>query len=154
MTSDELKQLILTIVKKCVDLKNVYVQEKDLVIDYICIFSHSPEEYNEFIKAASETGTVVDRTKTGPVFKFHNPPETVTGKPKIFKIRMPDAAKPQLGDVDFNTEYLPFKNKYLGKNEFALIQREKFEMIELKDNKFNVLVYFSSIPQSKVIGIS
>lgn len=154
MTSEGFIQLLLFVVEKCVALKNIYVQEKNLKIDYICLFSHSPEEYDEFIKQASKLGAIVDKTKTGPVFKFNNPPLTIAGKPKILKIRMLDKTKPQLGDVDFNTNYLLFKKKYLGKKGFSLIQREKFEMIELHDLSFNVLVYFSSIPPSKLIGLN
>ena len=154
MSSKDFLQLLLSIVEKCVTLRNFYVQEKDLIIDYICLFSHSSEEYDEFVKQASSLGTIIDKTKTGPVFKFNTPLPTAAGYPKVLKIRIPDATKPQLGDVDFNTDYPTFKEKYMSKKGFSLIQREKFEMMELKDETFNVLVYFSSIPPSKLIGMS
>ena len=154
MTNEGFLKLLLSVVEQCVTLKNAYVQEKDLVIDYICLFSHSSKEYKDFIKQASNLGVVVGETKTGPIFKFNNSPTTIAGKPKVLKIRMPDNTKLQIGDVDFNTDYMTFKKKYLNKKGFSLIQREKFEMIELKDKKFDILDYFSSIPPSKLIGVS
>jgi len=154
MTNVDFLRRLFSIVKKCVVLKDKYTKDKDLLIDYICIFSHSSNEYNEYIKCASFLGTIVDETKTGPLFKFTNTFLTKAGQPNVFKVRTPDSKKPQLGDVDFNTDYPRFKQKYLYKKCFSLIQREKFEMMELKDEAFDVLVYFSSIPPSKLIGVS
>lgn len=150
MTSSELFKIIEYITKNCKDLKDKYINE-DLKIDYICIFSQSQKEYEELLEIASSVGKLVDKTKTGPVFKFHNPPQTIIGKPKVIKIRIPDNTRPERGDVDFTSNYSDFKNKYFDDNKFKLIKREKFEMLELKDPAFNVLVYFSSIPQSQLL---
>ena len=152
MTGEKFLELIRTVVEKCVVLKDKYVQENDIVIDYVCLFSHSPEEYQEFLTHASHLGTVASETETGPVFAFNTPPSTSAGKPKVLKIRKPDLARPQMGYVDFTTDYQSFKKKYLGRQGFSLIQRKEFEMMELRDKAFNVLVYFSSIPQSALLG--
>jgi len=138
--------LIQNIISECTKLKNTYVDEKDLIADWVCIFSHSEEEYQELIRQANEIGEVIETTPTGLIYKF--------GEPKLLKIRMPDATRPEIGDVDFTTDYDQFKNKYLDNNKFTLIKREKFEMIELKDSAFKVRVYFSSIPPSKLRGIN
>lgn len=153
MITVKFNQIISHIVAKCIELKNKYTKEKNLEIDYICIFSHTQEEYLELIKHASNIGKIVDETKTGPVFKFHIPLKTVTGKAKVLKIRIPDETKQEIGDVDFNTDYKVFKTEYLGKENFTLIKRERFEMIELKDSMYDVLVYFSSTPPSKLLDI-
>lgn len=152
MNSNDINRSIHYIVEKCRDLKNKYIDE-DFEIDYVCIFSHSQDEYSELIKQASLLGRIVDNTKTGPVFKFNRPPETILEKPKVIKIRFPDKTRPERGDVDFTTDYQRFKSKYVDNNGFKLIKRDKFEMLELKDDKFDVLVYFSSIPPSKLLGI-
>lgn len=146
--------LIHYIVKCCVNLKNKYVADKTLVADYICIFSHNRQEYQEFIHQASLLGEIAEETKTGPVFKFHVPPKTLAGKPKVLKIRIPDDTKKEKGDVDFITDYMKFKSVYLDNRRFTLIKREKFEMIQLKDNEYDVLVYFSSIPPSKLLEMN
>ena len=86
-------EIIHYIVEKCKILKNKYIGE-DFEIDYICIFSHSKDEYNEFIRQASIIGKIVGKTKTGPVFRFNNPPETILGRPKVLKIRIPDKTRP------------------------------------------------------------
>jgi len=137
--------LIKKIISECIELKDKYINEKDLIIDWICIFSQSDEEYQELTRQANEVGEVIETTATGLIYKF--------GKPKLLKIRMPDATRPEIGDVDFTTDYEQLKNKYLDNNRFKLIVREKFEMIELSDSDFDVRVYFSSIPPSKLRGI-
>jgi hypothetical protein len=153
MDQEEFNRIISYIVEQGVDLKNKYVQEKNLDIDYICIFAQSEGEYKKLLERASFTGEIVQETKTGPVFKFYKNPETIAGKPKVLKIRIPDKTRPQKGDVDFNTNYLEFKNKYSNQRKFSLIEREVFEMIELRDDKYDVLVYFSNVPPSKQLGI-
>lgn len=152
MTSEDFNGIIDYIVEKSVDLKNKYVKE-ELEIDYVCIFSQSKEEYDQFIDFASSFGEIAQETKTGPVFKFNNPPQTTAGQPKLLKIRIPDPTRPQRGDVDFNTDYDKFKAKYLDNERFTLIKREDFEMVELRDEKFDVLVYFSMIPLSRTLRV-
>lgn len=153
MTIEEFNKVIDYIVKRCFELKNKYVQE-EIEIDYICIFSQSNQEYTQFLKFARELGKIVDETKTGPVFKFNSPPQTIVGKPKLLKIRIPDPTRPQRGDVDFNTDYDNFKKKYLDNKRFKLVKSwDGFEMIELRDEEFDVLVYFSISPLSKKLGV-
>lgn len=154
MISEDFNKIIDYIVKECIKLKDKYIQEKNLKVDYVCIFSHSVEEYNGLLRYAEKVGKVVDETPTGPVFAFTIPPETIAGRPKLLKIRKSDETRPQRGDVDFNTSYEGFKKKYLDDKQFTLIKREGFEMIELKDSVFDVLVYFSNIPLSKQLGVS
>ena len=153
MTTDDFNKIVQYIIERCADLKNKYVNE-DIQIDYICIFSQSQDEYSELLKHASSFGKVIDNTSTGPVFKFNSFPSTILGKPKVLKIRIPDKTRSERGDVDFTTNYEEFKRKYLDNNRFNLIKREKFEMLELRDEKFDVLVYFSSVPPSKILGIN
>lgn len=152
MKIGEFNKIIDYIAHKCVELKNKYVEE-EMDIDYVCIFCQNKDEYNEFIKLAKSIGTIVDKTKTGPVFKFNNPPQTVAGNPKLLKIRIPDPTRPQRGDVDFNSNYENFKKKYLDNSRFKLVKSsDGFEMIELRDENYDVLVYFSIIPLSKTLG--
>jgi len=139
---NKLINLIQNVVSRCTELKDIYVEERDLVVDWVCIFSQSEEEYQELNRLANEIGEVVETTETGLIYKF--------GEPKLLKIRMPDMTRPEIGDVDFITNYPEFKQKYLNNNRFKLIVREKFEMIELTDPEFNVRVYFSSIPPSRL----
>ncbi|MBI3888143.1 hypothetical protein HY310_03705 [Candidatus Microgenomates bacterium] len=149
-----MNEIINYIILKCVDLKNKYVSEKNLDADYICIFSQSEAEYQDLVKQAATIGEIVDETKTGPLFKFIYPPQTIAGKPKVLKIRIPDPTKKQRGDVDFTTNYQDFKDKYFDDDKFKLIVREKFEMLELADQEFDVLVYFSRVPPSQLAGVS
>lgn len=98
-------------------------------------------------------GEVILDTKTGPLFKIALL-DTVAGNLKLVKIRKPDETRPERGDADFTINNYPkFKKEFLNKEEFKLIEREKFEMIELMDSKFNVRGYFSNPPLSKQLKI-
>lgn len=154
MTYQDFLTRIVTLVEKCVYLKNTFVAEKDLCVDYVCLFSHSREEFNELCQHTLRLGTVVEETQTGPLYRIEQHIQTVAGSPKVLKIRKPDVTKMQLGDVDFTTDYLDFKKRYEHNEHFSLIVREKFEMLELNDGKSDVLVYFSSIQPSKLAGVS
>ncbi|MDP2585594.1 MAG: hypothetical protein Q8P29_01800 [Candidatus Levybacteria bacterium] len=153
MTLEDLNEIITHLINECVKLKNKYVEEKDLIVDYVCIFTHSQEEYGEFHKLAKQIGKPTNETSTGPIYAFLNPPETIVGKPKLLKIRKPDETRPQRGDVDFNTDYENFKNKYQDDKRFTLIKRKNFDILELRDDSFDVLAYFSSTPPSKQLKI-
>lgn len=153
MTLAELDKIIEHIVKNCLKLREKYVSE-EMDIDYICIFSQGESEYKELLNSAKSIGTIVDETKTGPVFKFNNPLKTIAGVPKLLKIRIPDPTRLQRGDVDFNSNYEQFKNKYFDNRRFKLVKSwDGHEMIELRDDNFDVLVYFSMIPLSQSLGV-
>ncbi len=153
MKIEEFNKIVDYVVQKCIELKDEYVEE-ELEIDYICIFSQNQEEYDQFLKLTSSIGKMVYETKTGPVFKFNLPPQTIAGTPKLLKIRMPDKTRPQRGDVDFNTDYDSFKKKYFDNRRFKLVKSwDGVEMIELRDKEFDVLVYFSISPLSKKLGV-
>jgi hypothetical protein len=90
----------------------------------------------------------------GPIFLL-NPIDTVAGKLKLLKIRKPDERRNELGDADFTIDdYSQFKKDYLNKKGWNLIKRENFEMMELQDNDFNVLCYFSNPILEKVLDIN
>ena len=152
MNDNDFDTLLKDVVSKCVRLKDKHVEEKNLVIDWICVFAQSDSQYKNLVEHASQWGHVVDNTHSGPVFRFDKPLITIAGIPNVLKIRIPDPSKPELGDVDFSTDYETFKNKYLDGKHFTLITREKFEMIELRENKSEVICYFSSIPPSKLVN--
>jgi hypothetical protein len=152
MTDKEFEGLLLSIVTRCVQLKNKYAKEKDLKADWICVFAQSEAEYSGLLKHAGSWGHIVNDLPSGPVFRFDKTLQTKAGIPNVLKIRKPDPTKPELGDVDFTTDYNNFKKKYFIDKRFGLIVRDKFEMLELKDKEFDVICYFSSIPPSKLVN--
>ena len=152
MNLDSLIKLTDTIVNECEKLKTKYINTV-FEIDYICIFSHSDGEYKNLLDISNKIGDIVDPTPTGPVFAIKNTLGKKFHDSKFLKIRLPDSTRPQKGYVDYNSEYFSFKKKYLNNQEFTLIKRIDFEMIELKDPNFDVLVYFSSNPLSQRLNI-
>lgn len=153
MTKENLKSLIQEIVKKAVKLKNQHTDDLSSPVNYVAIFCQSGKEYEEILDITKQMGKVVEDTPTGPLFHISNL-ETVTGDLKLLKIRKPDSARKELGDADFTVDnYSEFKSKYLDKNGFKLIKREKFEMIELADSGFDVLVYFSNPPLDQQLNL-
>jgi len=149
--ADNFEDLVKSLVAKCISLKNRYVEEKELIADWVCFFAQSEEEYQDLIKKADGYGHIVKDTDSGPIYRLDKQIQTEAGLPRVVKVRKPDITKPELGDVGFNTKYLEFKEKYLDKNQFTLIVRDKFEMIELKEKGCDVMCYFSSVPPSSLV---
>lgn len=154
MNEKELKSKVQNIVKKATILKNKYIDDKNALVNYACIFSQSYEEYEELIKVVKNLGKIIKETPTGPLFQI-NSLKTVSGDLKLLKIRFPDITRPEKGDADFTiSNYETFKKKYLLKKGFKLITRENFEMIELMDIDFDVRAYFSNLPLDKQLKIN
>jgi len=146
MKLEELKALVQDIVSKAAELKNIYTDEKQALVNYACIFCHSEEEYNELVSLVGTMGEVIKDTHNGPLFHIEDL-GTVSGKLKLLKIRMPDSTRPERGDADFTvSNYKLFKEKSLSQPQFKLIDRGYMEMIELMDPRFDVRVYFSNPP--------
>lgn len=149
MKSENLKNKIQQIVQQACELKNKYTTEIDAPVNYVCIFCHSENEFNEYKTLALNLGSVLEETYSGPLFKI-KPLQTISGELQILKIRMPDNEHLDLGDADFTVSNYPtFKKMYLNKPGFKLIERPKMEMIELIDTKFSTRVYFSNPPLDK-----
>lgn len=154
MNKEDLKVLAQDIVKKSCALKDKYTSERNAPVNYACIFCHSMEEYDLLRKLAREFGTVLQETHSGPLYHIQ-PLKTVSGDLKILKIRLPDDKHMDLGDADFSVEDYPsFKQTYLPKPRFKLIERPNMEMIELMDSSFDVRAYFSHPPLDQQFGIS
>jgi hypothetical protein len=136
------------IIPKTLEMNHLYVPDELVRINYSAIFCENDAEYEELNKEAAQIGDVVEDTPTGPLYKLHKPLQTLAGPLWLLKIRKPDPTRPQRGDADFTLkDYYSFKEKYSKNTEhFKVIDRGNFEMIELKDSKFDVLSYFSNIP--------
>ncbi len=153
MSLGEFVKRIQRIVKESCELKNEFTDQQNAVVNYACIFCQNQKEYDKFLSLARQIGKIIEETPTGPLFHIKDL-ETVSGKLKLLKIRKPDKTRPEKGDADFTIfNYPDFKVKYLNKPGFSLIQKEKFEMIELVNPKFNTRVYFSNPPLNQQFGI-
>jgi hypothetical protein len=150
MDKEDLKTIVKKIVEQACALKNKHIDDKDMPVNYACIFSQSKEEYDSLIEITKKIGNIIKETPTGLLFKI-DPLDTVSGKLQLLKIRIPDVTRPERGDADFTVpNYLDFKKKYLPRKGFKLIKkREDFEMLELMDPEFDVRVYFSNPPLDK-----
>lgn len=155
MAVASLLEIINYIVDNTLKLKNKYTDEKSSPIDWVAVFAQNDIEYESFLKKTKSMGKIVESTPTGPIFKLSSPIKTKAGDLFIIKIRKPDKTRLQRGDGDFRlSDYKAFKKRYLADKHFKLIRRKDYEMIELRDPEFDVLVYFSDPPISKVLGLS
>lgn len=155
MDMDTITEILEYIIPKTLELNRLYIPNESVRVNYSAIFCQSDAEYEELNKKAAQIGNVTEDTPTGPLYKFHKPLQTLAGPLWLLKIRKPDSTRPQRGDADFTLkDYNSFKEKYLKDNgHFKIIDRRNFEMIELKDSKFNVISYFSNIPLTVQLGI-
>ncbi len=147
-----MENLIKKIVEEAEKLKNKYIDQKHIPVNYACIFCKTEKEQDSFLKEAHKLGTVIQETTTGPLFKISL--DTIAGKLQLLKIRKPDFTRLERGDADFTVSNYPtFKEKYLNQPGFSLIKKDDFEMIELYEKDNNVRVYFSNIPLDKQLNL-
>jgi len=118
---------------------------KTFPIKSLTVFSHSQEEYDLLISIIDEMGKSYN-FNNGPRIELYNPIEIDDNKITYLRIRKPDIDRPQVGCNDFETDYETFKKEYLLNNQtnLLLIKRPEYEMIELRDNDFDVLAYVVS----------
>lgn len=149
------EEIIEYIVPKTLELNKLYLPDEQVHINYSAIFCQSEEEFEILNATAALLGAVVENTPTGPLYKFTKPLKTIAGPLWLLKVRKPDVTRPQRGDADFTLlDYPSFKKEHLADSQhFSLIERAGFEMMELRDQKYNVLSYFSNPPLTIQYGI-
>lgn len=137
------KSFVQQIVEEASKLKDKHTDAANALVNYACIFSQSDIEFEMYCCNAELFGSILQQTSTGPLFHIE-PTRTVAGDLELLKVRRPDETRIELGDADFTlSDYVSFKAQYLYLPGFSLVEREKFEMIELVDPSFNVRAYFS-----------
>lgn len=142
MASDKIIKKIHDVAIGITHVKDIYVSEKNLTLDYITLFSHSDPELTDLIAASQAIGQQIDE-HNGPVFRLNQPITFPNGILKYFRIRKPDIKRPQIGCGDFKVaDYESFKNKYLGRKNFELFHGDGFEYMGIHDTTQNYLVYF------------
>ncbi|PIP34750.1 hypothetical protein COX21_01230 [Candidatus Falkowbacteria bacterium CG23_combo_of_CG06-09_8_20_14_all_41_10] len=148
-------QILEYIISRALEMNRLYIPDESAGINYSAIFCQNDSEFERLNKEAAQIGGIIENTPTGPLYKFHNSFQTLAGPLWLLKIRKPDPARSQRGDADFTLKnYNLFKEKHLPDREhFKIIDRGHFEMIELRDQKFQVLSYFSNIPLTIQLGI-
>ena len=141
-----IKGILEYIVPRALQLNKIYLPNESVQINYAAIFCKDESEFTLLKKKTARMGKIIENTPTGPLYKFDQSIDTSAGPLWLLKIRNPDYTRPERGDADFTLEdYSKFKDKHLQDvKHFKLIKRENFEMIELRDSKFDVLCYFSN----------
>jgi hypothetical protein len=153
MDQEDLKIIAKEIVRKATILKNKYTDQKEAPVSYVAIFCQNDEEFSEFTKIVKTFSTVINETPTGIHYRIP-PINTVSGPFEILKIRIPNKARPERGDADYNVEnYEEFKKRHLRLKGFKLIKRKDHEMVELMELGADVRVYFSNPHVDKLLGI-
>lgn len=114
-------------------------------ITSLTVFSHSDLEYRLLTAHLKNLGEPYNYNN-GPRIKLAEPIIAGDNQVAYLRIRKPDIDRPQLGCNDFETDYELFKKEYLNKypENLNLIIRPEYEMIELQDDKFDVLAYIVS----------
>lgn len=154
MSNLDLISITHYIVNKSIALKDKYTTATNASIEFACIFCQSGSEYRKLLGEIEKQGEIIQDTPTGYTYLLNQPIKTKAGALRLVKIRLPDPARKERGDCDFNTDYLKFKVKHKNAPHFELIKRESFEMLRLSDPSFDVMACFSSIPLSKDLKIA
>ncbi|NTV22573.1 MAG: hypothetical protein HGB03_03370 [Candidatus Yonathbacteria bacterium] len=145
MHSKEIINKIHDIAKGITNVKDIYVSEKNLILDYVTIFAHSESELTNLVNASNDIGQQIDE-HNGPIYKLNQPIVFYNGVLNFFRIRKPDPERPQTGCGDFKVaDYDSFKHKYLGVKNFELFHGDEFEFLGIHDMSQDYLVYFPDI---------
>lgn len=150
-----INEILEYIVAETLKMNSIYIPDESMEINYSAIFCQNDFEYGQFNNEVSQIGNIIENTPTGPLYKLSEPLETLAGPLSLLKIRKFDSTRPQRGDADFTLkDYNTFKEKYSKDSQhFKVIDRGHFEMIELRDQEFKALSYFSNIPLTTQLGI-
>ena len=149
----EIKEIILSVVRRAQKLKDTHTDEKGAPVNYACLFAQTDDEWQEMNDAVAATGSVIKETPTGPLYLIQ-PLKTSAGVLKLIKVRKPDPTRTERGDADFTVaDYPSFKSKALSLPGFSLIERPDFEMIELMQKNVPVRAYFSHPPIDVELGV-
>lgn len=150
---EKLISTITYIVNRSEDLKNKFTDATSAPVEFACIFCQNEEEYKQFTSSIEMVGKIAETTQTGFTYLLNEPIDTTAGPLRLVKIRIPDTKFSQIGDVDFNTDYDKFKDKYQNHPKFTLVKRDTFEMLRLSDSSSDVMACFSNTPKSEYLGI-
>ena len=146
MTKTDLEEIVNYVVNQGIQAIRANTDEIALPLDYMGIFTKNYAEFTEIDSLLKTLGTPGDKTatSTGATYLLSEPIKTPAGPLKVLKVRNPDPTRPQRGAPDFRVDdYAAFKDKYLSRgNDFSLIVRPEYEMMELKG--IDVLAYFPS----------
>jgi hypothetical protein len=147
----DLEKLVKKIAAESEKLKNKIIGAHKTRLDYVCIFTQTLPQYEQFEVIISKIGRIVDSTPMGNVYEIP-PIETDAGIVRILKNRKPAATHPELGNCDFGLDdYNAFKRENLGKDGFSLMERPDAEMIEYMEKGGVVRIYFSDPPVSYLL---
>jgi len=118
---------------------------KSFPIKSLTIFTHEEMEYKLLFAILGTLGNPYNYNN-GPRVELFEPIIIDNNKITHLRLRKPDIERPQVGCNDFETDYELFKKEYLIKHpeNLNLIIRPEYEMIELHDDKFDVLAYIVS----------
>lgn len=156
MSRKELEKVINYIVKQGLFALKSNANERNVLVNYVAIFSKNKNEYQNIKSILEGLGKEVDRenAKTGRTFLLSESIRTPAGDLRLVKIRKPDATRPQRGAPDFKIQnYQKFKkNNLQSSGNFTLMTRKDYEMIELKG--IDVLVYIPSQTLSRRLLIN
>ncbi|MBU1015332.1 hypothetical protein KKI17_02760 [Patescibacteria group bacterium] len=118
---------------------------KTFPIKSLTVFTHSQAEYELLVQILESMGKPYNYNN-GPRIELNESIQADDNWITHLRIRKPDHERPQVGCNDFETDYEAFKGDYLLKyaDNFNLIKRPGYEMIELYDKKFDVFAYVVS----------
>lgn len=123
------------------------------VLDYVDIFPQNEEEHFALAAEIETLGKPVFKTSTGTTYKLFKPVDTVQGPLELIRVRIYDETRTAfLGHPDYAiAEYEKAKEFLLQKENVGMLTRPDYDLIEVWDPKYKVLLYIPSVPLTKDI---
>ena len=138
----DLNERIFSIIENIQKLRTICYPDNILPIEYLTIFSHSEEDFQELRSQLQKDG---DETEANNGYKYQlsNILEYKGESISLVRIRKPDIHRPELGcgDLTYEENDYPILREIALKKGLDIILRDGYEMIELSDFNINVYAY-------------
>lgn len=148
----DVKKIAQDIVERSIPILEKYeLNEFSPILDYVDVFPKSEEEHRKLSTVIKTTGEPVFNTSTGTAYKLFEPIDTAKGKLNLLRVRIYDPTRLGFrGHSDYAIDnYERAKERLLKMETVKLLDRKSYEMIEIWDKQFEVLVYIPNVPLSK-----
>jgi molecular chaperone GrpE len=143
-------ELINEILTESKRLKEKYYSAENLTLEYVCVLTHDSKEYDFYSEEVLKLGEIVEEGN-GIIVNLYENKKVENENVKYIRIRKPDSKNSQKGFVDYSVEdYEDFKSRYAKSEVVKVVKSHNgSELLELRDNEFDVLIYIPQNPLSQ-----
>lgn len=121
---------------------------------FVNIYPESDQEREQLVDSINPISKMISATNTGEIYVLDEPVKTKLGQFELIKIRVADPAYSTKGAIDFiPKDYAAFKGKYSTTPGFDVVNKDTFEIVELRAQNSRVVLHFPNRTLAEALGI-